>query len=168
MATLINDLRLAGRLLLKDKWFTLAAVAALALGIAANNTVFTIVNGVLLRDLPFDDPDRIVAVGVRNGPGASVPLSDVSYPDARDWQAGATRAFEGIGIFAENGMNVADEEHSPERVLGAFISWNTFSLIGSRPIVGRDFRLDDDREGATPVVMLGHDVWRNRYQSNPE
>jgi putative ABC transport system permease protein len=162
------DLRLAARLLVKEKWFTCAAVAALALGIAANNTVFTIVNGVLLRDLPFDDPDRIVAVGVRNGPGASFPLSDVSYADARDWQAGATRAFEGIGIFAENGMNVADEEHAPERVLGAFVSANTFGLIGSRPVLGRDFRPDDDRDGATPVVMLGHDVWRNRYQSNPD
>ena len=104
------DLRLAARLLLKDKWFTLAAVAALALGIAANNTVFTIVNGVLLRDLPFDDPDRIVAVGVRSRTRRSrIPLSDVSYADARDWQAAATRAFDGIGIFAENGMNVADE-----------------------------------------------------------
>ena len=133
------DLRLAARLLVKEKWFTCAAVAALALGIAANNTVFTIVNGVLLRDLPFDDPDRIVAVGVRNGPGASFPLSDVSYTDARDWQAGATRAFEGIGIFAENGMNVADEEHAPERVLGAFVSANTFGLIGSRPGTGPGF-----------------------------
>ena len=123
-----TDLRLAARLLLKDKWFTLAAVAALALGIAANNTVFTIVNGVLLRDLPFDDPDRIVAVGVRNGPGASVPLSDVSYPDARDWQAAATRAFDGIGIFAENGMNVADEEHCARTVAAARSSRRTPSV----------------------------------------
>ena len=120
--TFWNDVRLAARLLLKDKWFTAAAVAALALGIAANNTVFTIVNGVLLRDLPFDDPDRIVAVGVLANPGAANSVSEISYADARDWQAAATRAFEGIGIFAENGMNIADEEHSPERWLGAFIS----------------------------------------------
>ena len=165
--TFWNDVRLAARLLLKDKWFTLAAVAALALGIAANNTVFTIVNGVLLRDLPFDDPDRIVAVGVRANPGAVNSVAEISYADARDWQASATRAFEGIGVFAENGMNIADEEHSPERWLGAFISANAFSLIGARPILGRDFRPDDDREGATPVVMLGHDVWRSRYESNP-
>jgi hypothetical protein len=98
----VADLRLAVRLLLKDTWFTLAAVAALALGIAANSTVFTLVNGVLLRDLPFDEPDRIVAVGIRSGPGAANPLSEVSYADARDWQRMATRAFDGIGIFTED------------------------------------------------------------------
>ena len=83
--TFWNDVRLAARLLLKDKWFTLAAVTALALGIAANNTVFTIVNGVLLRDLPLKDPDRIVAVGGKNAPGAPVSVSDLSCADARDW-----------------------------------------------------------------------------------
>jgi putative ABC transport system permease protein len=160
------DVRLAARLLVKDKWFTLAAVAALALGIAANNTVFTIVNGVLLRDLPFEDPDRIVAVGVRSGSGAANATSELSYADARDWQAGATRAFEGIGIFSEQAMNVVDDEHAPERVLGSFVSANAFDLLGHRPVLGRGFRPDDDREGAAPVAVLGHDVWRNRYQLN--
>ena len=165
--TFWNDVRLAARLLLKDTWFTFAAVAALALGIAANNTVFTIVNGVLLRDLPFEHPDRILAVGVKAGPGALFSVADVSYPDARDWQA-AAQTFEGIGIYVENGMNVADETHAPERFLGAFVSANTFSLLGTRPILGRDFRPEDDRDGAEPVVLIGYDVWRNRYESNPD
>jgi putative ABC transport system permease protein len=165
MTTLFGDIRLAARLLLKDKGFTLAAVAALALGIAANNTVFTIVNGVLLRDLPFEHPDRILAVGVKAGPGALFSVSDVSYPDARDWQE-AARTFEGIGIYAENGVNVADETHAPERFLGAFVSANTFGLLGMRPLLGRDFRPEDDRDGAEPVALIGHDVWRNRYESD--
>ena len=165
--TFWNDVRLAARLLLKDKWFTLAAVAALALGIAANNTVFTIVNGVLLRDLPIDDPDRVVSVGVHSGPGAINPVSEISYADGRDWQA-ATQVFEGISIFAAQGMNIADETNAPERVLGAYVSANTFGLLGSRPVLGRDFRPDDDREGAAPVVVLGYDVWRNRYQSRAD
>jgi predicted permease len=165
--TVWNDVRLGARLLLKDKWFTLAAVTTLALGIAANNTVFTLVNGVLLRDLPFEDPDRTFAVGVKNGPGAAVPLNDVSYADARDWQA-AAQAFDGIGVFAEQGMNIADEGHAPERLLGAFVSANTFGLIGLQPVLGRDFRADDDHDGAVPVAMLGYDVWRNRYQSSPD
>jgi hypothetical protein len=80
MATLFGDIRLAARLLLKNKGFTLAAVAALALGIAANNTAFTIVNGVLLRDLPFDDPERILAVGVKNAPGATFPSTTCRIP----------------------------------------------------------------------------------------
>jgi predicted permease len=160
-----NDVRLAARLLRKDKWFTLAAVAALALGIAANNTVFTIVNGVLLRDLPFEDPDRIVSVGVRTSPGAQNPLSGVSHADARDW-ASAARTFDGIAAFTEQSFNISEEGPAPERFRGAFISANTFGLIGARPVLGRDFRADDDREGASPVVILGHDVWRNRYQSD--
>ena len=165
--SLFNDLRLAARLLLKDKWFTLAAVAALALGIAANNTVFTLVNGVLLRDMPFDAPDRIVAVGIRSGPGANNPLSEISYADARDWQRMATRTFDGIGVFTEDAMTLSEEGLAPERFRSAYISANSFALIGARPMLGRDFRSDDDRNGAVPVVMLGYDVWRNRYQSNP-
>jgi putative ABC transport system permease protein len=164
--TFWNDVRLAARLLLKDKWFTLAAVTALALGIAANNTVFTIVNGVLLRDLPFENPDRIVAVGVKTRPGAQLPVSDLSYADAREWQT-ATRAFEGIGIFSEESMTIVDEGHAPERVLGSFVSANAFDLLGRRPVLGRGFRAEDDREGAAPVVILGHDVWSNRYQEDP-
>jgi putative ABC transport system permease protein len=166
MSTLLGDLRLAARLLLKDKWFTLAAVAALALGIAANNTVFTIVNGVLLRELPFEDPERIVAVGLKTRPGARVAVAEVSYPDARDWQA-AVQTFEGIGIFVENGMNVADETNAPERFLSAFVSANTFSLLGTRPLLGRDFRPEDDRDGAEPVALIGYSVWRDRYASSP-
>ena len=166
--SVIGDVRLAARLLLKDKWFSLAAVVALALGIAANNTVFTLVNGVLLRDMPFDAPDRIVAVGIRSGPGANNPLSEVSYADARDWQRMATRAFDGIGIFTEDAMTLSEEGLAPERFRSAYISANSFALIGARPMLGRNFRTDDDRDGAAPVVMLGHDVWRNRYQSNPD
>jgi putative ABC transport system permease protein len=164
--TFWNDVRLAARLLLKDKWFTLVAVAALALGIAATNTVFTLVNGVLLRDLPFEDPDRIVSVGVRNPSNALNPLSSVSYADVRDWHA-AARTFDGIAAFSEQSMNLSEPGPAPERLRGAFISANTFGLIGARPVLGRDFRADDDRDGASPVVMLGHDVWRNRYQSDP-
>jgi len=165
--TFWNDVRLAARLLLKDKGFTLAAVAALALGIAANNTVFTIVNGVLLRDLPFEDSDRIVAVGVRSGPGAANALSEISYADGRDWQA-ATQTFEGIGLFSEQAMTVADDQHAPERLLGAYISANAFDLLGHRPVLGRGFSAGDDREGAERVVVLGHDVWRDRYQLAPD
>jgi ABC-type antimicrobial peptide transport system permease subunit len=85
-----NDVRLAAPLLLKDGWFTLAAVTALALGIAANNTVFTIVNGVLLRDMPFDEPDRIVSVGVKTPPCATNPLIRVTPNDLTTFLTAAT------------------------------------------------------------------------------
>jgi putative ABC transport system permease protein len=163
--TFWNDVRLAARLLLKDTWFTLAAMAALALGLAANNTVFTIVNGVLLRDLPFEEPDRIVSVGVKNPPNAQNSLGGVSFTDFYDWREALT-TFDGIAAFAEDAMTLSEEGFAPVRFRAAFITTNAFDLIGARPILGRGFRPDDDRDGAEPVVMLGYEVWRNRYQSD--
>ena len=165
--SLFSDFRLAARLLLKDKWFTLAAVAALALGIAANNTIFTIVNGMLLRDLPFDEPDRIVALGLLDTARRDDSAIGLSYADFRDWQAGVTR-FDGIAAFSEEAMNVSEEGVAPERFQGAFISADAFRLIGARPVIGREIRVEDDREGAAPVVIIGHDVWRTRYQASPD
>jgi predicted permease len=148
-----SDVRLAVRLLWKDRGFTMAAVVVLALGIAATNTVFTLVNGVLLRDLPFDEPDRIVQLG------------NVSYPDFYDWRA-AARSFEGIGLTDERTVNIADDDTAAERFRGAYVSSNSFALLRVRPMLGRDFRADEDRVGAVPVVILGHHVWRTLYQSD--
>jgi putative ABC transport system permease protein len=160
--TIGNDIRLAARQLAKDPGFTLAAACALALGIAANTTVFTIVNAMLLRDLPFDAPDRIVALDTQNTGDARAPVAGVSHPEWQDWQAGA-RAVDGIGAFTDAAMNVAEESLAPERFRGMYISANSFGLIRQRPAFGRDFRLEDDRPGAEPVVLLGHSVWTSRY-----
>jgi putative ABC transport system permease protein len=151
---MLNDIRVGVRSLLKDCGFTAAAVLTLALGIAANSTIFTIVNAVLLRDLPFTEPDRIVDLG------------EVSYLDLQDWRA-SSRTLAGIAAFDEQSMSLSDEEIGAERYLGAYISSNAFALIGQRPILGRDFRPEDDRIEAAPVVILGHDVWRTRYSSDP-
>ena len=151
---MIDDVRLAVRLLLKDRVFTLAAVAVLGLGLAATNTAFTLVNGALLRDMPFDDPDRVVELG------------DASYLELQDWHA-AARTFEGIGGAWEQPMNVWDAERPAERFRGAYVSAHAFTLLGLRPLFGRDFEANDDRVGAPSVVILGHTVWRTRYRSNP-
>ena len=162
---LVRDLRFGARMLIKDRWITLAAVVALAIGIAANNTVFTIVNAILLRDLPFDQPDRIVAIGTRVGNVRSL-TAGVSYADFRDWRS-ASRTFEGLGAMRETTMNIGDERVAPERFIGSYISAHAFGLLRQQPILGRDFRPDDDRPGAVPVVMIGHSLWRNRYTSDP-
>ena len=159
------DLRFGARRLTKNRGTTLAAVTALALGIAANNTVFTIVNAILLRDLPFDAPDRIVAIGVQAG-NVRTLTAGTSYADFEDWCA-ATQTFEGLGALRETTMNVGGERVAPERFIGSYVSANTFGLLRQRPILGRDFSGDDDRRGAVPVVMLGHSVWRTRYGSDP-
>jgi predicted permease len=164
--TIFNDVRAATKLLVKDRAFTVTAVVALALGIGALNTVFTLVNGIFLRDLPFRDADRIVSIDTRNPGNARNPFDNMSLPDVRDLQT-SSRTFEGIGATDEVTMNVSDDEHAAERFIGAYASYNTFALLGWRPALGRDFRSDDDRSGADPVVILGHRIWRNRYGGDP-
>jgi|RhiMetdeSRZDD1v2_1073273.scaffolds.fasta_scaffold16292_4 putative ABC transport system permease protein len=158
-----QDLRYAIRLLIKDKWFTLVAATALALGIGVNNTVFTFVNAVLIRGLPFDDPDRIMSLGTRDARGRDRGVSHLEFQDWRD----GTKAFTGLAAFSGQTMNVSDEGRAPERFVGPYISGNAFKLIGEKPILGRDFLPEDDRPGAPPVVILGNGVWKNRYGSDP-
>ena len=160
---LLQDLRFAVRLLIKDRWFTAVAVIALALGIGVNATVFTFVNAVLIRGLPFNDPDRILVVGTRDARGRD---RGASYPDFEDWRA-ATRTFAGLSAYSSQTMNVSDEGRTPERFQGPYLSANTFTLIGQQPLLGRDFLPEDDRPGAAAVVMLGNGVWKNRYGSDP-
>jgi len=164
--TLLTDVKQGVRLLVKDWGFTLAAVATLSIGIAVNMLVFTLINGALLRDLPFADPDRIVEIRVFQREQPQDPMVDASYLDVLDWRSAVSR-FDGIGAADEQTMNVSDEGRAAERFEGAFVSWDAFAMIGIRPVLGRDFRADDDRVGATPVVMLGHDMWRARYESDP-
>jgi putative ABC transport system permease protein len=164
--TIWSDITHGARLLRKDRGFTLAAVVTLALGIAVNMVVFTLVNGALLRDLPFADPDRIVEIRVFHRDRPQQPTVGASYLDVLDWRAAAT-TFDGIGAADEQTMNVSEEGRPAERFEGAFVSGHGFALIGATPVLGRDFRPDDDRLGATPVVMLGYDVWQSRYGSDP-
>ena len=160
---LFQDLKFAVRLLIKDRWFTAVAVTALALGIGVNATVFTFVNAVLIRGLPFNDPDRILVVGTRD---ARARDRGVSYQDFVDWRA-ATRTFSGLAAYSGQTMNVSDEGRTPERYQGPYQSANAFSLIGQKPLIGRDFLPEDDRPGAAAVVILGNGVWKNRYGSDP-
>jgi putative ABC transport system permease protein len=159
-----QDLKFAARLLAKNKWFTVVATVALALGIGVNATVFTFVNAVLIRGLPFHDPDRIMALSSRD----TVRNRDlgVSYLDFKDWSA-ATKSFIGLTAYTGGTMNVSDEGRAPERYSGSFITANGFKLLGQSPIIGRDFLPEDDRPGAAAVVMLGNGVWKNRYGSDP-
>lgn len=168
---LAQDVRFAVRLMRKDPWFTAAAVIALALGIGANSTVFAITNAALLRDLPFADPDRIVALGTRDSrePFVKGPLGyrGVSYRDFEDWRV-ASGSFESLAAYVNGPFNLSDDVRAPERLLGTFVSANLFALLGEPPVLGRDFRPDDDRPGAAPVVILGHSVWAARFGADPD
>ena len=159
MSSILQDLRFATRRLVRDRRFTLAAVAALALGIGATSAVFTLVNAVLLRSLPFDDPDRIMMLNTRDAQGRQFGVSE---PDFEDWRR-ATRTFSGIALVQMGPVNFSADERAPDRYDGAYISWNGFSLIGTQPIVGRGFSAEDDRPGAPAVVLLSYTVWQSRY-----
>ena len=154
----------AVRMLIKDPWFTLVAVLALGLGIGVNSTVFTFVNAVLLRGLPFANPDQIVHLNSRNtaeGNGLGV-----SYPDYQDWRAQA-KSFASLAGYQVTAANISDSGHPPERANGMKVTANAFTIVGERPIRGRGFQDSDDRKGAEPVVLLGYGLWKTRYGSDP-
>jgi putative ABC transport system permease protein len=158
-----QDLQFAVRLLVKDRWFTLVAATALALGIGVNATVFTFVNAVLIRGLPFADQDRIMALGSRD-PARDRNLG-VSYLDFKDWTAGS-RTFSALAAYSGTTANLSEQGKAPERFSGVYISANAFKLLGLSPMLGRDFLPEDDRPGAPAVVMLGSGVWKTRYGSD--
>jgi predicted permease len=161
--TLWQDLRYAARLLVKDRWFTAVAATALALGIGVNATMFTIVNAVLIRGLPFSEPARIISIGMLD---ARSRPAGVSRLDFQDWREGS-RAFSGLTLFLGSFINVSDEGRPPEQFQGTYQSANMFQLIGQRPVMGRDFSAADDSPGAAPVVILGNGIWKSRYGADP-
>ena len=160
---LVQDLRFAIRVILKDRWFTAVAALALGLGIGVNTTVFTFVNAVLMRGLPFDRSHEIYYVGSRQLPDGDP--NPASYPDFLDWKAQST-AFADMGAFRNETMNVSEAGRPPERVSGLFVTANTFRILRQSPFLGRDFTPDEDRKEAAPVVIIGYNLWRTRYGSD--
>jgi len=164
--TLWQDLRYATRLLVKDRWFTAVAAAALALGIGVNATVFTIVNAVLIRGLPFSEPDRIISLGGIDARGRPTGISRLDFVD---WSEN-NRTFAAMTLIIGSPFNVSDPEEGgrpPEQFQGTYNTANMFGLLGARPMLGRDFRAEDDRVGAPPTVILGYSVWKSRYNADP-
>src|SRR5687767_7760010 len=157
--TLFQDLRYAIRLLLKDRWFTVIAAIVLALGIGANNAVFTIVNAVLLRSMPFPDSEQLVVMLTRDIRGQQ---SGVSLADFADWRD-SSRTLSGMSLVFSGSFNVSDEGRIAEQYPGAYVSANYYKMIGITPILGRDFGPEDDVPGGPPVVMLSNAVWQQRY-----
>ena len=163
--SLLQDIRFAVRLLVKDRFVTLMAVLALSLGIGANATVFTTVNAVLLRGLPHQHADRLYHLNSRLM--SSGDDDAVSYPDFLDVRK-QTQAFESLEAFRGGTMNVSDATHAPDRLGGAWVTATTFETLGERPVIGRTFLPGEDAPGAEPVVILGYGVWADRYGSDPK
>jgi putative ABC transport system permease protein len=157
---LIQDIRYALRNLWRSKGFATVAILCLGFGIGLNATIFSVIDGVLLKPYPYTDPDRIIVVGEQKSHGND--RAGLSYLDMRDWNE-ANSVFTTIAAASGRSMTLADDSGEPERYLGAGVSWDLFPLLGTHPIRGRDFGPDDDRESAGDVVLLGYDVWVLRY-----
>ena len=161
---MIQDVRYGLRILGQNPGFTLIAIITLALGIGANTTIFTMVNSILLRPLPFLEPERLIMVWrtnaehtSRNGP-SSVPLFI-------DWQQ-QNQVFEQMTAFSTGRFNLAGQGEA-ESIRGATVSATFFDTLGVRPILGRGFLADEDKPGAEPVVVLGYGTWQQQFGGAP-
>jgi putative ABC transport system permease protein len=156
---MLRDLRFAIHLLIKERWYSTVAIVALALGIGVNATVFTLVNAILIRGLPYQDSAHLYMLGSQWQNGNR---SGVSLLDFQDWRTQA-KTFAGLAGFSGNGVNVSDDRSAPQSARSAGITANVFPLLAVRPIVGRNFTADDEKTGAESVAILGYDMWKSRY-----
>ena len=156
---LFQDIRYAFRNLSRSKGFATVAILCLGFGVGLNATIFSLVDGVLLKPYPYADPDRILVVGEQR---RNTDQAGLSYLDMRDWKD-ANSVFTTIAAVSGRSLTVADGSGEPERYLGAGVSWDLFPMLGTQPIRGRGFTPEEDREGGADVVLLGYDVWIHRY-----
>jgi putative ABC transport system permease protein len=165
MDSIIKDIRFGIRGLLKRPAFTAIAVITLALGIGANSAIFSVVNAVLLRPLPFKDPDRLMVVWERraNSGRANLPLSGHEYAAIKE----RTQSFEALTLIQPNGFNFTGGG-DPLLVDAAEVSTDYFAVVGVPPMLGRAFAPDEDRNGGAKVVVLGHKLWTQRFGSDPK
>jgi predicted permease len=164
MAGLFQDFRHAARALAKSPGFTTVAVLTLALGIGANTAIFSLLNAVLLRPLPYADPGRLVLIW-ESAPFFGVEDSPVSPANYADWKARA-RSFEQMGGLEIEGFRISGDG-PPEMTLGAVVTAGVFRALGTRPLLGRIFRDDDDRPDAAKVAIIGEGLWRRRFGADP-
>jgi putative ABC transport system permease protein len=160
----MNNLRLALRQILKNPAFSAIAIATLGLGIGANTAIFSIVNAVLLRPLPYPDADRIMVLNESSGPGQDY---SVALPDYFDWQKDNT-VFEHLAATHKESRNLSGiAGRDPERISCASVTRNFFNIVGLPPEIGRTFSEDEDKVGAPPVVVISDRLWRRAFNADP-
>lgn len=160
----MNDLKFALRQLRKSPGFTLVAVVTLALGIGANTAIFSIVNAVLLRPLPYPEADRIIVLNESSGPGQDY---SVALPDYLDWRNDNT-VFEHLAATHKESRNLSGiPGREPERISCASVTRNFFNIVGLPPEIGRTFSEDEDKVGAPPVVLISDRLWRRVFNADP-
>jgi predicted permease len=157
MVGISQDVRVALRQLRKFPGFTLTVVVTLALGIGATTAVFSLIEGILLRPLPFSDPERLVVLGdhIGNGAGMTVTARDIGV------YSNATSAFSSLGGFANSTYELSGGD-SPEEISGARLNASVFTTLGIQPVLGRVFTKQED-DGHQPIAVISDALWQNRY-----
>src|SRR5262245_9523196 len=164
MSNLINDLRYGLRLLLARPGFTVVAVIALALGIGANTAIFSVVNAVLLRSLPYKDPDRLIMVWETSPRGNKTNvISPANFLDWRDQNS----VFEDMALFIDFRFNLNGVD-DPEEVPAQISDVNLFSVLGASAQIGRTFAPEENERGKDNVVILSHGFWQRRFSGDPD
>ncbi|MGH9612991.1 MAG: ADOP family duplicated permease, partial [Bryobacteraceae bacterium] len=158
LESLLQDLKFAFRTLRKSPGFAIAAICTLALGIGANTAIFTVINGVILRALPYPDPARLVAVEAIVKPSGGWSFSYADFLDC----AQATRTLQSIAAYRYHGANLT-APGNPEYIPLLQVSAAFFPMLGVKPLLGRTFSLEEDRVGAAPVAIIGYSLWHQRF-----
>jgi putative ABC transport system permease protein len=165
MKTLWQDIKYGLRTLLAKPGFTLIAVVTLALGIGATSTIFSFVNGILLRPLPYQDSERLVLID-ETAVNRGVSSMGVSFPNFVDWRE-QNQVFTGVAAYDDRSFSLTGGSGEPEQLPGGIVSANTFEILGVTPQLGRSFRPEEDGPDEADVVILSHGLWERRFGANP-
>jgi putative ABC transport system permease protein len=162
MNVLWQDLRYGARILLKKPGFSLVAIITLALGIGANTAIFSVVNAVMIRSLPFTEPDRLVVLMEKY---RQVDRMGVSYPNFKDWRERA-KSFEAMAGFRTEAFTLTGMDKAV-RLQGRRVNWNLLPMLGVKPQLGRTFTEQDDQPGAAATALISHGLWQERFGGDP-
>ena len=165
MQTLLQDLRYGARMLLKKPGFTLIALVTLALGIGANTAIFTVVNGVLLRPLPYDEPDRLVMLW-ESDPRRNIEQQRVAPPNLVEWRE-QSHSFENIAYWSGNGEFNLVMADGIEKAKCAYVTSSLFSTLRVRPHLGRAFLPEEDQLEGSRAALLSYEYWQRRFAGDP-
>src|SRR4029450_13440786 len=161
MQTLWQDLRYGARMLLKKPGFTLIAMITLALGMAANTPIFSVVNGVLLNPLPYRKPEQLIRLFESSQAQPKFPLARGNFQDYREQNA----TLAGMALYTRRDVELSQDD-KPERLAALGVTAGFFELLGVQPLLGREFRREDELPGNSSVVILSHALWQRRFNSD--
>jgi predicted permease len=164
MDSLLRDLKFSARSLLKRPALTCIAIVTLAIGIGANSAIFSTINALLLKPLPFPDPERVVALWDKV-PSRGVERNEVTVANYLDWRA-QNKTFEQLGIYRWWSTNLTGSD-SPERVQGFQVTPNFLDIVGVKPMLGRGFSAEEDQPGKDSIALLTYSLWQRRFGADP-